>query len=50
MIKSARFYVMGQNLAIWSPWSGLDPEDSNNISLAQFPNAKAMVVGLNINF
>ncbi|RYY48085.1 MAG: SusC/RagA family TonB-linked outer membrane protein [Chitinophagaceae bacterium] len=50
VIKSARFYIQGQNLAIWSPWSGLDPEDSNNISLGEFPNAKAMVVGLDINF
>jgi hypothetical protein len=50
LIKSARFYVMGQNLAIWSPWSGLDPEDDNNISLAEFPNPKAVVVGLDINF
>ncbi|RZL98853.1 MAG: TonB-dependent receptor, partial [Pedobacter sp.] len=38
IIKSARLYVQGQNLAIWSPWSGLDPEDDNNISLAEFPN------------
>jgi hypothetical protein len=32
---------MGQNLA---------PEDDNNISLAEFPNPKAVVVGLDINF
>lgn len=50
VIKSARFYVQGQNIAIWSPWSGLDPEDNNNISLAEFPNPKALVVGLDINF
>ena len=50
LIKSARFYVQGQNLAIWSPWSGLDPEDDNNISLAEFPNPKAVVVGIDINF
>lgn len=50
LIKSGRFYIMGQNLAIWSPWSGLDPEDDNNISLAEFPNPKAIVVGLDINF
>lgn len=49
-IRSARFYIQGQNLAIWSPWSGLDPEDDNNISLGEFPNSKAMVVGLDINF
>jgi hypothetical protein len=50
LIKSGKFYIMGQNLAIWSPWSGLDPEDDNNISLAEFPNPKAIVVGLDINF
>jgi hypothetical protein len=50
LIKSAKFYIMGQNLAIWSPWRGLDPEDDNNISLAEFPNPKAFVVGLDINF
>ena len=50
LIKSARFYVQGQNLAIWSPWRGLDPEDDNNISLNEYPNPKMFVVGLDINF
>ncbi len=50
IIKSARFYVQGQNLAIWSPWRGLDPEDNNNISLNEYPNPKMFVVGLDINF
>jgi TonB-linked SusC/RagA family outer membrane protein len=50
IIKSSRFYVMAQNLAIWSPWKGLDPEDSNNISLNEYPNPKYFVVGLDINF
>ena len=50
IIKSARLYVQGQNLAIWSPWRGLDPEDDNNISLNEYPNPRAFVVGLDINF
>jgi hypothetical protein len=50
IIKSARFYIQAQNIAIFSSWSGLDPEDNNNISLAEFPNPKAMVLGLDINF
>jgi hypothetical protein len=50
IIKSARFYVQGQNLFIWSPWRGLDPEDDNNISLLEFPNPRAIVVGIDINF
>lgn len=50
LIKGGRFYVQGQNLAVWSPWKGLDPEDNNNISLNEYPNPKAVVVGLDINF
>ncbi len=50
LIKSSRFYIQAQNIAIFSSWSGLDPEDNNNISLAEFPNPKAVVLGLDINF
>lgn len=50
LIKGARFYVQAQNLAVWSPWRGLDPEDDNNISLNEYPNPKMFVVGLDINF
>lgn len=50
LMKGARFYVQGQNLAIWSPWTGLDPEDNNNVSLNEYPNPKMFVLGLDINF
>jgi TonB-linked SusC/RagA family outer membrane protein len=50
LIKSARFYVQGQNIAIWSPWRGLDPEDNNNISLNEYPNPRMIVTGIDINF
>jgi hypothetical protein len=50
LIRGGRFYVQGQNLAIWSPWTGIDPEDDNNISLNEYPNPKMFVVGLDINF
>lgn len=50
IIKSARFYIQGQNLFIWSPWRGLDPEDDNNISLQEYPNPRAIVAGIDINF
>ena len=50
LIKSSRFYIQGQNLAIWSPWRGLDPEDNNNISLNEYPNPTMFVAGLDINF
>jgi TonB-linked SusC/RagA family outer membrane protein len=50
LIKGAKFYVQGQNLWIWSPWRGLDPEDNNNISLNEFPNPRMLVTGIDINF
>lgn len=50
IIKSARIYAQGQNLAIWSPWRGPDPEDNNNISLNEFPNPRMFVAGIDINF
>lgn len=50
LIKGARIYVQGQNLIMWSPWQGTDPEDSNNISLNEYPNPKMFVAGIDINF
>ena len=44
--KEVRVYARGQNLKIWSPWKGWDPEDNNNISLNEYPNPKMYVVGL----
>lgn len=50
LIKSAKFYTQMQNIWIWSPWKGPDPEDNNNISLNEFPNPRMVVFGLDINF
>jgi hypothetical protein len=50
ILKSARVYVQAQNLAVWSPWRGLDPEDSDNISLNEYPNPTMFVTGIDINF
>jgi TonB-linked SusC/RagA family outer membrane protein len=50
LIRSARAYVQAQNLYIWSPWRGPDPEDNNNISLNEYPNPRIFVAGLDVNF
>jgi TonB-linked SusC/RagA family outer membrane protein len=49
-LKDARIYARGQNLKIWSPWKGWDPEDNNNISLNEYPNPRMFVVGLDLTF
>ncbi|WP_162796307.1 SusC/RagA family TonB-linked outer membrane protein [Pedobacter namyangjuensis] len=50
IIKNARVYANFQNLAIWSPWTGVDPEDNNNISLVEYPNPKMVVFGVDFKF
>jgi TonB-linked SusC/RagA family outer membrane protein len=50
MFTGGRLYAQGQNLAIWSPWRGLDPEDNDNISLNEYPNPSMFTLGLDINF
>lgn len=47
-IKGGTFYVNFHNLAVWSPWTGVDPEDNNNISLVEYPNPRMIVFGLDI--
>ncbi|MES2646643.1 MAG: SusC/RagA family TonB-linked outer membrane protein [Bacteroidota bacterium] len=50
IIKGAKLYGQMQNVAVWSPWTGLDPEDGNNISLNEYPNPTMVVAGIDINF
>lgn len=49
-IKGATVYGNFHNLAIWSPWRGVDPEDNNNISLVEYPNPRMFVFGLDVRF
>ena len=48
--SSGKVFVQGQNLRVWSPWRGLDPEDNNNISLNEYPNPSIFTMGIDINF
>lgn len=50
VLQNARIYASFQNLAVWSPWTGVDPEDSNNISLVEYPNPRMVVFGLDFKF
>lgn len=50
-ISRARFFVQGTNLFIWTKWRGMDPEAGNlAINLSEFPNPRAVTMGLNITF
>ncbi|MCL7987970.1 SusC/RagA family TonB-linked outer membrane protein [Sphingobacterium sp. lm-10] len=50
IIKRANVYATFHNLAVWSPWQGVDPEDDNNISLVEYPNPRMIVFGVNLTF
>ena len=57
-ITSARFYVSGQNLHIFTKYPGPDPEVSSNgngsigqgVDRNTLANGRTMTVGLNIGF
>ena len=57
-LSNARFYVSGQNLAIWTKYPGPDPEVSSNggantaqgVDRNTVANARTITFGLNIGF
>ena len=51
-ISSVRFFVQGQNLAVWSKYSGLDPENASQAGLdnAVSPQVRIISTGLSFGF
>ena len=45
-----RAYVQGVNLLTFTNFTGLDPEDSNNITSFEFPNPRTFTVGFDVTF
>ena len=51
VISNLRFYVLGQNLLLWTKWRGLDPESgATNIVLGEFPNPRTVTGGVEVTF
>jgi TonB-linked SusC/RagA family outer membrane protein len=56
--KSARVYVQGDNLQVWTKYKGFDPESnsfggnavSRGIDLGSYPRPRSVTAGLNLNF
>jgi outer membrane receptor protein involved in Fe transport len=49
-LKTATIFVQGQNVYTWTKWRGFDPEDNNNISTFEYPNARTFTFGINASF
>ena len=49
-ISALRIYAQAQNLLTFTNFSGLDPESSSNIYIAQYPAARQFTFGLDLTF
>ena len=57
-IESLRFYITGYNVALWTNYSGYDPETSTirrtnltpSVDYSAYPRSRQLVFGVNLNF
>jgi TonB-linked SusC/RagA family outer membrane protein len=51
-IKSIRVYFQGQNLAVWTKYSGIDPENTSELGIdnSSVPQLRTFTFGLNLGF
>ncbi|MCY0969525.1 SusC/RagA family TonB-linked outer membrane protein [Chryseobacterium wangxinyae] len=43
-------FAIGNNLYTWTKWTGLDPDDSNNIGTYEYPFSRTVTFGCKFNF
>lgn len=50
-MSSARVFVQGSNLFMWTKWRGRDPEaGAVNLNISEYPNPRAFTAGLDVTF
>ncbi|MGC5371858.1 hypothetical protein, partial [Klebsiella pneumoniae] len=51
-IRSIRFFIQGQNLAVWTKYTGLDPENASQAGQdnAVSPQLRIISTGVNVGF
>ncbi|SFN48273.1 TonB-linked outer membrane protein, SusC/RagA family [Chryseobacterium oleae] len=50
VIKTARIFVQGENIATWTKWRGYDPEGLGTFPLSVYPNPRTYSLGVNLEF
>ncbi|MGB4844634.1 MAG: TonB-dependent receptor [Ferruginibacter sp.] len=52
IIKSMRWYVQGQNLHVWTKYTGIDPENRSELGIdnASVPQLRTFTFGVNLGF
>ncbi len=49
-ISRCRFYLSGSNLLTWTSYSGYDPEVGSGIDYGNYPQARTITLGVNLDF
>ena len=49
-MRGATIYATGTNLLTWTKWTGLDPDDGNNIAQYEYPSPRIITLGVNLTF
>jgi TonB-dependent starch-binding outer membrane protein SusC len=51
-VKSARFFVQGQNLHVWTKYTGIDPENFTELGIdnSSVPQLRTFTFGVNVGF
>jgi len=52
IVKSARIYLQGNNLKVWSNYSGIDPENFTELGIdnSSVPQQRSFTLGVNLGF
>jgi hypothetical protein len=49
-MTKARIYITGENLFTFTEYTGYDPEIGGGIDKGYYPQAKTLMMGLNLQF
>ena len=50
VLKGAKVYFQGENLATWTKWRGYDPEGLGTFPLSVYPNPRTFSLGATLDF
>lgn len=45
-LSNATIYMNATNLFTWTKWTGLDPDDSNNLASYEYPSPRIVTIEL----
>lgn len=49
-LKEAGIFLNATNVFTWTKWTGLDPDDNNNLSSYEYPSPRIFTMGVSLTF